>query len=420
MASLAAACRVSARRMRCLAVARGLATSSRCLAAHNFIMPALSPTMTEGNIASWKVKDGESYSAGDVLLEIETDKATMDVEAQEDGIMMKILSGDGSKSVQVGTRIAVTAEAGDDVAALEMPADERPPPKQQQQQQQPAAGSSDSETSSSQRPAESMTAAAEQKHPLMPAVEHLVRQHGLGEDDVRRIKPTGPNGRLLKGDVLAFLGTIKPDAPASVSDRFATLSRLDLSNIKVAAAAAKTPERQAKEAPLAPPPPPLEVNTPVSLAKVVEMQKRIREALGVSMPLSTFVSRAADIVNGQLSSVARSPPTPADLFDQILGLDKVKGSRRAYLPQIASMPLPTAPQPKRVAVDIIDELAGSARKPVAQLKPASRPMPSDEANVLKLVVAREEGQRARMFLERCKWFLEMDPGRLVLSDGGAL
>ncbi|KAJ3537636.1 hypothetical protein NM688_g6651 [Phlebia brevispora] len=56
-----------------------------------FNMPAMSPTMTEGGIASWKKKEGESYSAGDVLLEIETDKATIDVEAQEDGILAKII-----------------------------------------------------------------------------------------------------------------------------------------------------------------------------------------------------------------------------------------------------------------------------------------------------------------------------------------
>lgn len=61
------------------------------LAAHNFTMPALSPTMTEGNITSWKVKEGDSFVAGDVLLEVETDKATMDVEAQDDGIMAKIM-----------------------------------------------------------------------------------------------------------------------------------------------------------------------------------------------------------------------------------------------------------------------------------------------------------------------------------------
>ena len=66
--------------------------------------------MTEGNIASWKVKEGDSFSTGDVLLEIETDKATMDVEAQDDGIMAKIFAPDGSKNVQVGTRIELLLE----------------------------------------------------------------------------------------------------------------------------------------------------------------------------------------------------------------------------------------------------------------------------------------------------------------------
>ena len=89
-------------------------------------MPAMSPTMTEGNIATWKVKEGDSFSAGDVLLEIETDKAQMDVEAQEDGIMAKIMTQDGAKAVKVGQRIAVLADAGDDISSLEIPAEEAP------------------------------------------------------------------------------------------------------------------------------------------------------------------------------------------------------------------------------------------------------------------------------------------------------
>src|SRR5437016_2402319 len=84
-------------------------------------MPALSPTMTEGNISSWRVKEGDSFSAGDVLLEIATDKASMDVEAQDDGILAKITQPDGSKGVKVGSRIGVIAEPGDDLNSLEIP-----------------------------------------------------------------------------------------------------------------------------------------------------------------------------------------------------------------------------------------------------------------------------------------------------------
>jgi pyruvate/2-oxoglutarate dehydrogenase complex dihydrolipoamide acyltransferase (E2) component len=88
--------------------------------------------MTEGNIATWKVKEGDSFVAGDVLLEIETDKAQMDVEAQDDGILAKIIQGDGSKAVQVGTRIAVVAEPGDEISSLEMPKEETPELKKQE------------------------------------------------------------------------------------------------------------------------------------------------------------------------------------------------------------------------------------------------------------------------------------------------
>ncbi|RCI15202.1 hypothetical protein L249_6448 [Ophiocordyceps polyrhachis-furcata BCC 54312] len=415
MASLAAACRASVRRVRHLVPIRGLATSSRCLAAHNFIMPALSPTMTEGNIASWKVTDGQSFSAGDVLLEIETDKATMDVEAQDDGVMMKILSADGSKSVQVGTRIAVVADAGDDVATLEMPADERPPPPQKEQQQ-PDGQSAQCQTSidaGNEHADESTT--TEHKHPLMPAVEHLLRQHRLGDNDIRRIKPTGPNGRLLKGDVLAFLGTIKPDAPASVSDRFAKLSRLDLSGIKVAASKGEAKkavrDRAAKK-------PPVELTEPLGLTSVIHVQSDMRQLLGTSMALSTFVSRAADLAYEEIFPTIRSSSSATvDVFDQILGLDRAQDSRRrAYFPEIAQAPVPVSDE---ATIDIIDELAGPVRRPVAQPSPAARRRKAITDPVLKLVVPEEEEQRARAFLKRCKWLLEMEPKRLLVPFEGS-
>ncbi|KLU87891.1 pyruvate dehydrogenase complex protein X component [Magnaporthiopsis poae ATCC 64411] len=129
MATLAALGRMSGRLnrrrlARAVVTPRGFRTSATALAAQNFTMPALSPTMTEGNIAAWRVKEGDKFSAGDVLLEIETDKATMDVEAQDEGILMKIMQGDGAKAIKVGARIAVLAEDGDDISALEIPPDE--------------------------------------------------------------------------------------------------------------------------------------------------------------------------------------------------------------------------------------------------------------------------------------------------------
>ncbi|WWC88886.1 pyruvate dehydrogenase complex dihydrolipoamide acetyltransferase [Kwoniella dendrophila CBS 6074] len=107
-----------------LLVSRSLRTSAPSSALSKFSMPAMSPTMTEGGIASWKLKEGDSYAAGDVLVEIETDKATIDVEAQDDGILAKIIVQDGAKGIAVGTPIAIIGEEGDDISGADKLASE--------------------------------------------------------------------------------------------------------------------------------------------------------------------------------------------------------------------------------------------------------------------------------------------------------
>ena len=82
------------------------------------LMPALSPTMTEGNIARWLKQEGETVSAGDIIAEIETDKATMEIEADEGGVMGKILMAEGAEAVPVNTPIAVMLEEGEDASAI--------------------------------------------------------------------------------------------------------------------------------------------------------------------------------------------------------------------------------------------------------------------------------------------------------------
>ena len=82
-------------------------------------MPALSPTMTEGNLAKWLKKEGDPVAPGDVIAEIETDKATMEVEAVDEGTLGKIVIGDGTEGVPVNTVIGVLLEEGEDRSALE-------------------------------------------------------------------------------------------------------------------------------------------------------------------------------------------------------------------------------------------------------------------------------------------------------------
>lgn len=93
----------------------------------NILMPALSPTMTEGNVARWHKKEGDPVQAGDVLAEIETDKATMEVEAVDEGVLGKILVPDGSEGVQVNEIIGVIVEDGEDATSVEASAAPPPP-----------------------------------------------------------------------------------------------------------------------------------------------------------------------------------------------------------------------------------------------------------------------------------------------------
>ncbi|KAG0360149.1 hypothetical protein BG005_011380 [Podila minutissima] len=153
-------------------------------------MPALSPTMTEGTITAWKKKEGDAVSAGDVLLEIETDKAGMDVEAFPDG-----------SKVTVNETIALLAEEGDDLSKIEIP-------KKTEAKAAPAPAKEEKETPAPKKEAHvPQTADTPSSKLLSPAVAHLLLKHHI--TDITKIPSTGPKGRVLKGDVLAFLGLIK-------------------------------------------------------------------------------------------------------------------------------------------------------------------------------------------------------------------
>jgi len=400
-------------------------------------MPAVSPTMTEGNISKWNVKEGDSFSAGDVLLEIETDKASMDVEAQDDGIMAKIVQGDGAKGIQVGTRIGVLAEPGDDLSSLEIPAEESAPapsPKEEASKPDPATTSeSQAEAPPSSKPSSSASAdtptkstsgkPAKQTYPLLPSVEHLMHENGLSASDIDKMTPSGPNNRLLKGDVLAYLGSIKSSYPAELSSKIAKLSHLDLSNIKLApppsAPKAAAPPTPVAEAILED----LEVAIPISMTAVIEVQKRIQSSLGVFMPLSTFITRATDVANDELPRSKNAQPSADELFDQVLGLSNVSthgGVRGNFMPQITALPstaiatMPRTSPSSAKKVDVIDFLSGKSRPVVS--KAASKPLPGIAAttNIFSVSVPKGDEKTARVFLERVKTVLEGEPGRLVL------
>ncbi|ORY78825.1 2-oxoacid dehydrogenases acyltransferase-domain-containing protein [Leucosporidium creatinivorum] len=202
--------------------ARQFHASRSSAALTKFLFPAMSPTMTEGGISSWKVKEGGSFAPGDVLLEMETDKASMDVEAQDEGILVKIVIGDGAKEVKVGSIAAILGEEGDDVSAEaieallkeggeekapeakteEKPAAEKP---QAKEDSKPAAPKEEKKSEKSLSPSENRTIIF-----ASPIAKRIALEQGI---PLSQIKGTGPEGRILKSDVEKY----KPSAAAAPS-----------------------------------------------------------------------------------------------------------------------------------------------------------------------------------------------------------
>src|SRR5271165_144361 len=174
------------------------------------LMPALSPTMTEGNLAKWLKKEGDEVHSGDVLAEIETDKATMEVEAVDEGKIGKILVPEGAQGIKVNAPIAVLLGEGEDASALEKFAESVPrpapvaPPSQETVQLQPA-------------PAAPAVPGRERGNGRVfasPLARRMAQQAGL---DLGAIRGSGPQGRIVKSDIEAALsaGRAAP-APAPV------------------------------------------------------------------------------------------------------------------------------------------------------------------------------------------------------------
>ncbi|WP_298016551.1 pyruvate dehydrogenase complex E1 component subunit beta [uncultured Parasphingopyxis sp.] len=129
-------------------------------------MPALSPTMEEGTLAKWLVKEGDTISAGDIMAEIETDKATMEFEAVDEGVLAKILVPEGTDEVAVGTVIAMLAEEGEEAGDIEAPAET---PKEEQPVPEAASTEQDAKDGdSSAKPKENDTPASLSVEPEVP------------------------------------------------------------------------------------------------------------------------------------------------------------------------------------------------------------------------------------------------------------
>jgi pyruvate dehydrogenase E2 component (dihydrolipoamide acetyltransferase) len=182
------------------------------------LMPALSPTMEEGTLAKWLVKEGDTVNAGDLLAEIETDKATMEFEAVDEGSIGRILVADGTQGVKVNTPIAVLLEEGEDADDIDAPSGHAQKAAQRSDAADEVAPEGSSEKAAPGAAAPDTPAPAAPKTAdgtrifASPLARRIAAENGL---DLTRITGSGPHGRIVRADVE---GTKADAAPAAKTD----------------------------------------------------------------------------------------------------------------------------------------------------------------------------------------------------------
>jgi pyruvate dehydrogenase E2 component (dihydrolipoamide acetyltransferase) len=187
-------------------------------------MPALSPTMEEGTLAKWLVKEGDEVKSGDILAEIETDKATMEFEAVDEGKIAKILVPEGSEGVKVGAPIAILASEGEDASAASAaprpdtaapaPPKAPPAPKADVTPKAPPPPKAPVETPAAPSAAAAAPRADGERIKASPLARRLAQAQGI---DLSSVQGSGPGGRVVRADIDAAVGKAPAAAaPATV------------------------------------------------------------------------------------------------------------------------------------------------------------------------------------------------------------
>ncbi|MGE3692450.1 MAG: pyruvate dehydrogenase complex dihydrolipoamide acetyltransferase [Novosphingobium sp.] len=280
-------------------------------------MPALSPTMEHGKLAKWLVKEGDSVEAGDLLAEIETDKATMEFEAVDEGTVLSIAVPEGTENVKVGTVIATFSGEGE--ATVEEP---KAATAKAEATASPPAPAPQASPSPSIKPKEG-------RIPASPLAKRIATEKGV---DIGSIKGSGPNGRVIKADVEAAEPGAMPKS----------------------AAAASAPKPAAESAPAAAPPPAAETKPPVAemaaetrallddriphtVSKLSGMRKTIAKRLAQSMSEAPHIYLTVDVRLDKLLTLR------ADL-SEALGARGVKLSVNDMLVKALGMALIQVPE----------------------------------------------------------------------------
>jgi pyruvate dehydrogenase E2 component (dihydrolipoamide acetyltransferase) len=259
-------------------------------------MPALSPTMEEGTLARWLVKEGDSVSSGDLIAEIETDKATMEFEAVDEGVISKIMVAEGTDGVKVGTVIALIAGEDEDAAPVKPAAAPvakaaAPAPKVEVATPPPAPASAPVSASS-----------ADERVKASPLAKRLAAERGI---DLAKLTGTGPGGRIVKEDV---------DAAGT-----GTAVQAKASQAPVAAAA------PVATAPAAAPAAIPDFGIPHEVVKLSNMRKTIARRLTQSMQEAPHIYLTVDIrldallkLRGELNASLESRGVKLSVNDMLI------------------------------------------------------------------------------------------------------
>ncbi|KAF9787134.1 dihydrolipoamide acetyltransferase [Thelephora terrestris] len=277
-------------------LSRQIHGSARRNALSKFTMPAMSPTMTEGGIAQWKVKEGQKYSAGDVLLEIETDKATIDVEAPEDGILAKIISADGSKGVAVGFPIAIVGEEGDDISGADALASEasKPEPQSTKAEEIPPEPKETPKEESKPTPTPTPSKAELRTGDIIfatPIAKKIALERGI---PLAKVKGTGPNGRIIREDVEKFKPSTE-SVGASTSQPAAATSEftdIPLTNMRRTIGSRLTEAKRDR--------PHYYLTVDIDMGKVLKLREVFNKSLaekdkGVKLSVNDFIVKAVGL-----------------------------------------------------------------------------------------------------------------------------
>mgnify|MGYP001237756799 FL=1 len=260
------------------------------------LMPALSPTMSEGKLAKWHKKEGDEIKAGDIIAEIETDKATMEFEAVDEGKLGKILVAEGTEGVAVNTPIAVLLEEGE--SAADIKAGSAQPAAKPEAKAEPAPKAEAKPEAKPAAPAAAVLAPRQDGERIFasPLARRLAQQAGI---DLKTVKGSGPHGRIVKADIEAApkgtAATAKPGAAAAPvasgpgARQLADLLKMPY-RLELLSSMRKTIARRLTEAKQTVPHFYLTIDTEID--ELLAFRKRLNEKSETKISVNDFVIRA--------------------------------------------------------------------------------------------------------------------------------